>query len=182
MKDKLAKLVGFRRWINLYPPLLGAGIRVTHASSDLRTIDVELRLTRLNRNYVGTHFGGSLFAMTDPFYMVMLVQSLGPGYVCWDKAASIRFRRPGVTSVHAHFHLSDERLAEIRAALDRDGTHDAVFEVNILDPDGEVICKVERTIYCATKAAHAARTTNRNQTKSHPDQREGQAKRLQVTK
>jgi hypothetical protein len=93
--------------------------------------------------------------------MLMLHHALGKEYVCWDKAASIRFRRPGVTTVRAHFHLSDERLSEIRAAADRDGTHDAVFEVEILDPAGEVICRVERTIYVATKAAHAARLTSR---------------------
>ena len=157
MRQALLKLVGFRRWINLWPPLRGAGIRVTHASKDLRTIDVELRFTGVNRNYVGTHFGGSLFAMTDPFYMVMLHHALGKGYVCWDKAASIRFRRPGLTTVRAHFHLSDERLAEIRKATDRDGTHDAIFQVEVVDPQGEVICRVERTIYVATKAAHALR-------------------------
>lgn len=156
------KLVGFRRWINLYPPLRGAGIRVTHVAKDFRTIDVELRLTALNRNYVGTQFGGSLFAMTDPFYMILLKQALGPGYVVWDKAASIRFRRPGLTSVHARFHLTDARLAEIRTSLDRDGTHDAVFQVDILDPAGEVISKVERVIYCATKEAHATRTASRS--------------------
>ena len=162
MKDALMKLVGFRRWINLYPPLRGAGIRVTHVAKDFRTIDVELRLTALNRNYVGTQFGGGLFAMTDPFYMILLKQALGPGYVVWDKAASIRFRRPGLTNVHARFHLTDARLAEIRATLERDGTHDAVFQVDILDPAGEVVSKVERTIYCATKEAHAARTAARS--------------------
>jgi acyl-coenzyme A thioesterase PaaI-like protein len=162
MKDALMKLVGFRRWINLYPPLRGAGIRVTHVAKDFRTIDVELRLTALNRNYVGTQFGGSLFAMTDPFYMILLKQALGPGYVIWDKAASIRFRRPGLTNVHARFHLTDARLVEIRASLDRDGTHDAVFQVDILDPAGEVISKVERVIYCATKEAHATRTASRS--------------------
>jgi acyl-coenzyme A thioesterase PaaI-like protein len=161
MRNSLLKLVGFRRWINLWPPLRGAGIRVIHATKDLRTIHVELPLTRLNRNYVGTQFGGSLFAMTDPFYMLMLKHTLGPDYVCWDKAASIRFRRPGVTAVRAHFHLSDARLFEIKAAVELNGTYDAVFEVNILDPGGEVIARVERTIYCATKAAHAAKQERR---------------------
>jgi len=157
MRNFLLRIVGFRRWINLWPPLRSAGIRVTNASEDLRTIDVELRFTRFNRNYVGTHFGGSLFAMTDPFYMLMLHHALGSEYVCWDKAASIRYRRPGLTTVRAHFHLTDERLAEIRTATDRNGTHDAVFQIDIVDPAGEIICRVERTIYVATKAAHAAR-------------------------
>jgi acyl-coenzyme A thioesterase PaaI-like protein len=157
MRIVLLKLLGFRRWINLWPPLRSAGIRVTHASKDLRTIDVELRFTRFNRNYVGTHFGGSLFAMTDPFYMLMLHHALGNDYVCWDKAAHIRFRRPGLSTVTARFHLSEDRLAQIRTATDRDGTYDAIFHVDILDLQGEVICRVERTIYVATQAAHTAR-------------------------
>ena len=109
----------FPKLINLWRPLRGAGIRLKHASPDLRSLDVEMRLTRANRNYMGVHFGGSLFSMTDPFYMIMLTKALGPGYVVWDKAATIRFRRPGTSTVHAHFELSEGRLAEILAALDR---------------------------------------------------------------
>jgi acyl-coenzyme A thioesterase PaaI-like protein len=161
MRNFLVKTLGLRRSLNLWPPLRGAGIRVTYITRDLRTIHVELPLTRLNRNYVGTQFGGSLFAMTDPFYMIMLKQALGPGYVCWDKAASIRFRRPGLTTVRAHFHLSDARLFEIKTAVELNGTCDAVFEVNILDPNDEVIARVERTIYCATQHAHEARAKSR---------------------
>ena len=157
MRKTLLKLFGFRRWMNLYPPLLGAGIRVTHADLDRRTVDVELRLTRLNRNYVGVHFGGSLFAMTDPFYMVLLKDALGPGFVVWDKAAAIRFRRPGLTNVRARFHLTDEKLAEIREALTREGRHDAAFTVEILDDAGQIVAQVDRTVYCATAEAHAKR-------------------------
>lgn len=149
------------RWINLWPPLLGAGIRVTRQSDDLRSLDVEMRLTRLNRNYVGTHFGGSLFSMTDPFYMVMLRHALGRGFVVWDKAGSIRFKRPGVTAVRAHFELTDERLAEIREALARDGVYEPAFQVDVVDLEGNVICAVERVLYCATKEAHGARTAAR---------------------
>lgn len=157
MRDTLIQAFGLKRLMNLWPPLLGAGIRVTRISPDVREIDVELRLTRLNRNYVGTHFGGSLFAMTDPFYMLMLKHALGDNYVVWDKAGSIRFKRPGLTSVHAHFSLTAERLAEIRTALDRDGIYEPTFTVEILDPANQVISTVERLIYCATKEAHTAR-------------------------
>ncbi len=148
--------------INAYAPFVGAGIRVTSHSDDLRSVDVEMEMTPENRNYFGTHFGGSLFAMTDPFYMIMLNQALGESYVVWDKAGSIRFRRPGLSTVRAHFALTAERLAEIRAALDRDGTCDAVFPVEVVDPSGEVICVVERVIYCATQEAHAARAALRS--------------------
>ena len=96
--QKLASLIGparFLRLMRVYPPYLGAGVRVTRAEPDLSRVDVELRLTRWNRNYVGTHFGGSLYSMCDPFFMLMLMTRLGPGYVVWDKSASIEFLRPG---------------------------------------------------------------------------------------
>ena len=151
----------YPKLINLWLPLLGAGIRVKHVAAGMRVIDVEMRLKRLNANYMGVHFGGSLFSMTDPFYMIMLATALGREFVVWDKAATIRYRRPGKSMVRAHFELTDERLEEIRVALERDGVHEPVFAVDVVDEEGGVVCTVERTLYCATKAAHAARLAAR---------------------
>lgn len=81
-----------RWWINLWPPFLGSGIRVTRLDRDWKAVDVEMRLLVFNRNYVGTHYGGSLYSMTDPFYMLMLIENLGREYIVWDKSACIRFR------------------------------------------------------------------------------------------
>src|SRR5438067_1615607 len=122
--------------------LLGAGVKLTRLDKDLREADVEMRLTRWNKNYVGVHFGGSLFSMTDPFYMLMLAANLGDEFVVWDKAASIRYRKPGKGRVRAEFRLSDERLAEIRAALEAEGRYDAQFVVEIKDAEGGVIAVV----------------------------------------
>jgi acyl-coenzyme A thioesterase PaaI-like protein len=107
---------------------------------------------------MGVHFGGSLFAMTDPFYMLMLAANLGEEYVVWDKAASIRYRKPGKGRVQAKFRLTEEKLAEIRGALEADGRYDARFVVEIKDEEGGVVALVERVIYCATKTAHEERT------------------------
>src|SRR6185295_8789325 len=103
------------RLINLYPPFLGAGIRVRRlqpgdpeAPTDGPAFRVRMPLTILNRNYFGTQFGGGLYMMCDPFFLLLLVEELGPGYVTWDKAATIRFRRPGVGRVSALFHLPRE--------------------------------------------------------------------------
>ncbi|HUP30757.1 MAG TPA: DUF4442 domain-containing protein, partial [Usitatibacter sp.] len=85
---------GIRRLLNFYPPFRGAGIRVREISPDFRTATVELRTKLFNRNYVGTHFGGSLFAMTDPFFMIMMMKNLGPDYLVWDKAGTVRFLKP----------------------------------------------------------------------------------------
>jgi acyl-coenzyme A thioesterase PaaI-like protein len=145
------------RHIGRWPPLFGTGIKVTRLDKDLRAVDVEMRLRRWNRNYVGVHFGGSLFAMTDPFYMIMLATNLGREYVVWDKAASIRYRKPGMGTVRAEFRLSEERLAEVRAALEAEGRYDARFVIEVKDGGGEVVAEVERVVYCAKKSVHEAR-------------------------
>jgi acyl-coenzyme A thioesterase PaaI-like protein len=150
------------RHIGWWPPLLGAGVKLTRLDKDLREADVEMRLTRWNKNYVGVHFGGSLFSMTDPLYMLMLAANLGDEFVVWDKAASIRYRKPGKGRVRAEFRLTEEKLAEIRAALDLEGRHDARFLVEIKDEEGGVVAVVERVIYCATKTAHAERAKLRS--------------------
>jgi acyl-coenzyme A thioesterase PaaI-like protein len=150
------------RHIAWWPPLLGTGIKVTRLGKDLRAIDVEMPLRPWNRNYVGVQFGGSLFAMTDPFYMIMLATNLGREYVVWDKAASIRYKRPGTGRVKAEFRLTEETLKEIRSALEADGRYDARFVVEVKDAEGKVVAEVERVIYCATKDAHAQRTKLRD--------------------
>src|SRR5579872_6373324 len=106
-----------RRVMNLWPPFLGAGIRVTRLQGDWRAIDVEMKLHFWNSNYVGTHYGGSLYSMADPFYMLMLIENLGRDYIVWDKSSSIRFRKPGKGAVTATFRLSDEQIEEIRSGL-----------------------------------------------------------------
>ena len=123
------------RLLSLYPPYLGAGVRV-RAAADLRTYEVRMKLRWLNRNYVGTHFGGSLYTMCDPFLMLILMEALGRDYVVWDKAATIRFRRPGKGTVRAHFHIPPEKIEEIRAAADRDGKVEPVFTVEVRDDEG----------------------------------------------
>ena len=152
------------RHLGWWPPLLGAGVKVTRMDKDLRAVDAEMQLTRWNRNYMGVHFGGSLFTMTDPFYMIMVATNLGSEYVVWDKAASIRYRRPGKGRVRAEFRLTEEKLAEIRAAVAAEGRYDARFLVEIKDEGGGVVAVVERVIYCAAKAAHEERAKLRSGT------------------
>ncbi len=147
MKTK-RKLLG---WMNWWPPLAGAGIRVRRMSPDFREVDVELVQRWWNTNYVGVHFGGSLFAMTDPFYMLMLLENLGSGYIVWDKAASIRFRRPAKGTVRAEFRLSEQQIADVRRQADASPKHEPVFTVEIKDQSGEVVSVVERTLHVRRK-------------------------------
>src|ERR1700733_7499067 len=125
------------RAINWWPPLLAAGIHVRWGAG-YRSADVEMDLRVWNRNYVGTHYGGSLYSMTDPFYMLMLMNNLGRDYIVWDKAASIRFRKPGKGKVRAEFRLSDEQLDEIRAKLTTQEKYEPTFLVEVKDEAGDV--------------------------------------------
>jgi len=150
---RMAKLIesvwrrrGFKLLVNLYGPYLLSGIRLTHVADDLGTIEVRMALRPWNRNYVGTHFGGSLFAMADPWFMIMLIELLGPGYQVWDKAGTIRFRKPGRGTVRARFTIPPERVEEIRRAADAGGKVEPVFTASITDARGEVVAEVEKLI------------------------------------
>jgi len=134
------------RMLSFWPPYLGAGIHA-RPSADLRTFEVRMKLRWWNRNYVNTHFGGSLYSMCDPFFMLILVEALGRGYIVWDKAATIRFRRPGKGTVRATFHIPQEKVDEIRAAADRGEKVEPVFTVEVLDEQGEVVAEVEKLLY-----------------------------------
>src|SRR5205085_8214807 len=96
----------FRWGMNCWPPFLGAGIRVRRIAPDWREVDVAMGLRWYNQNYVRSHFGGSLYAMTDPFYMIMLMHALGPDYIVWDQVAQIEYIAPGKATVHARFRLT----------------------------------------------------------------------------
>ncbi|HXJ15495.1 MAG TPA: DUF4442 domain-containing protein [Candidatus Limnocylindrales bacterium] len=135
-----------RLMFNLWPPLMGAGIRITRIQPDWKEVDVEMKLRRWNANYVGTHYGGSLYSMTDPFYMVMFIEILGRDYIVWDKSAMIRFRRPGRSTVHAHFRITEEQVDEIREALKMEEKIDREFSVEVKSSDGETIAEVKKLL------------------------------------
>ncbi|MBB5321430.1 DUF4442 domain-containing protein [Marinobacter oulmenensis] len=140
-----------RRLLTLYPPYLGAGIRVTHIAPDFRSATVEMRQRWYNRNYVGTHFGGSLYSMVDPMYMLLLMRRLGSGYLVWDKSASIEFVRPGRGTVTARFEMSDERLKEIQAATASGDKYLPTWDVEVVDSEGEVVARVHKVLYVRRK-------------------------------
>ena len=140
-----------RRFINLWPPLLFSGIRVKRIAEDWRQVEVELRLTWWNRNAVGTMFGGSLFAMTDPFYALMLQHNLGPDYTVWVRSAEIEFVAPGRSIAMASFQISAEKLAEIRAATEGGQKYEPAFSVSITDPQGKLIAQVNKLLYVRRK-------------------------------
>ena len=140
------------RWIfNLWPPFAAAGIHVVRLSGDWRHARVELRMRPWNRNYVGTHFGGSLFAMTDPFWMILVKERLGPGHFVWDQAGEIEFLKPGRGTVHADFRLDDGTVETIRAATAGGAKYLHWFQTEVVDAGGEVIARVRKQVYARRK-------------------------------
>jgi len=143
------------RYINFWPPFLAAGIRVTRRDSGMKAIDVEMNLRFYNRNYVGTHYGGSLYSMTDPFYMLMLIKNLGRDYVVWDKSAAIRFRKPGTGKVRAEFRLLDSQLDEIREKLKSVEKYEPSFLVEVKDEAGTVVAEVRKVLHIKRRLVSA---------------------------
>ncbi len=137
---------------NLWPPFLGAGIRVRSISDDATSIHVELKKYFWNSNYVGTHFGGSLYAMTDPFFMTILMCNLGRDYIIWDKTAEVRFKKPGQGIVRAHFTIPPEEIARIRAEADVNYKTEPKFTVEIKDEAGDVVAEVDKLLYVRHKS------------------------------
>ncbi|MCM2349923.1 MAG: DUF4442 domain-containing protein [Bacteriovoracaceae bacterium] len=137
--------------INFYGPFIGAGVKLEKMTKDFRHARVSMKLTFYNRNYMGTQFGGSLYAMTDPWYMLMLIKNLGQDYIVWDKAASINFRKPGKGKVFADFNLTEEHLQEIRATLVTQKKMDYVFKVEVKDTEGKLIAEVDKVLYIRKK-------------------------------
>lgn len=138
-------------WMSLYIPYISAGIRVNNVAKDGSSLDVEMKLRWWNKNAVGTHFGGSLYAMCDPFYMLILMVQLGPSYIVWDKSATINFLKPGRGTVHAHFAISNEEVALIRQKCEENYKYEPQFSVNVVDDSLNIIATVHKTLYVRKK-------------------------------
>jgi acyl-coenzyme A thioesterase PaaI-like protein len=141
------------RLVNLYPPYLGAGVRVAYPKDAPHRIVVRMGLHWWNKNLFGTQFGGSLYAMCDPHFVFLVMRQLGPGYLVWDKAAGIEFLRPGRGRVMATFHVPPEKIEEIRAAADRGEKVEPVFTAEVVAvEDGEVVARVTKRLWVRKKA------------------------------
>ncbi|MCU0956876.1 MAG: DUF4442 domain-containing protein [Hydrogenophaga sp.] len=131
---------------NLWPPFFGAGIRLQVVRSNLLGLEVRLKGRPWTRNPMGTQFGGSIFAMTDPFYVGIFRLHLPREIQIWDKAATIRFRRASRGELRAVFRVTPEQLEEIQARLALENTVDWTATVNVLDLNGQLVAEVEKTL------------------------------------
>lgn len=140
-----------RRVMNLWPPFLFSGVHVRRIADDWRSAEVLLRSRPWNRNYVGVHFGGNLFSMTDPFWMLLTMNALGSDYIVWDKAGEIEFVKPGRGTVVAHFRLDDATLDEIRAATADGDKHLRWMQTEVIDAQGDIVARVRKQLYIRRK-------------------------------
>lgn len=137
--------------MNLWPPFLGAGIRVRYIADDFREVVVEMPLRLRNRNYFGTHFGGSLYAMTDPFFVLMVLYNLPPEYYVWDKAGSIEYVAPGRSRVRATMRLHQSDIDMILKMTADGDKHLHVFNADVVDREGLVVARIEKVVYVRRK-------------------------------
>lgn len=141
------------RWgFNFFPAYRRTGARITYLADDLREVHVKLPLNWKTKNYVGSIFGGSIYAAVDPIYMVMFIKLLGPQYIVWDKAASIQFRKPGRSTLRAVFKIPDTELDFIRETLKKQTKLDRTYAVDLVDQDGTICATVEKVIHFQKKS------------------------------
>src|SRR5690625_295247 len=136
-----------RLLLNVWPPFLFSGIRVRHVSTDFRHVRVRMGKHLLTSNYFGTQFGGTMFAMTDPFWAVLVARHLGPGYTVWARQAQIEFLAPGRSAVTAEFTLEQEVLDELRTAAESGQKVLRWFATDIVDRRGAVVARVRKQVY-----------------------------------
>lgn len=141
------KLHNLLKLMRFWPPFWGAGIKVKSFNPELTTIVVQMNMRFWNKNYVGTHFGGSLYAMCDPFYMLMLINTLGKEYVVWDKSASIHYKKPARGTVFATFNLTPQHIELIQEALKSNKKIEQEFTISIIDSSNEAVAEVKKTLH-----------------------------------
>lgn len=147
----IKKLFKYKKLLNFYPPFVGAGIRIKSYAPEGNSYLVEMKLRWYNRNVAGTHFGGSLYAMCDPFFVFAAYSYFGDNYIIWDKSASIEYVRPGIGTVQALFEIDKEALIRMKSEVDRLGKKNYNFEADIVDHKDRVVAKVKKEIFIRKK-------------------------------
>lgn len=140
-----------RRLLNWYVPLLCAGVKVEQIDGDFRYARAALRARWYNRNYVGTHFGGTLYSMTDPFFMIMVMENLGPDYLVWDRRGEVEYLKPGRGKIVVELRVGAVDLHVIRDATANGEKYEHWFSCELKDEAGEVVARVRKQLYVRLK-------------------------------
>lgn len=152
----------YRFVLNLWPCIWSTGGRVVHISDDFHQLRVRLSLGLRTRNIVGTIFGGSMYASTDPFFMLMLMEILGKDYVVWDKGCTIRFKKPAKGTIFADFKIDPVEVGNLKATVDREGRTTVTWTIQYQDQHGTVYSEFDKVIYVATKASYKGRLADKS--------------------
>lgn len=131
--------------------MLGTGISLKYISPDFRRFDVVMKLRWFNKNLLGMHYGGSLYSMCDPWYMFILIASLGKDYVVVDSAANIRYKKPGLGTLRCTFQVTEKKIEEIKTEIDKVGKKNFTFLCEVKNEAGEVVTEVDKVVYVRKK-------------------------------
>lgn len=156
----------YRFFLNLWPCIRGGGGKVTYISDDFKNLTVRLKLGIRTRNLVGTIYGGSMYASTDPMFMLMLLEILGPGYVVWDKGCTLKFKKPAAGVIEAKFVITPEMLNDIYQNVDQAGEYSFTWKVDYRDKNNQVYCEFEKVLYVAKKDFYKEKLKKRESSKT----------------
>jgi acyl-coenzyme A thioesterase PaaI-like protein len=132
---------------NFYPCYRRTGARLIYVASDLSEVRVKLPLNWRTRGYWGTTFGGSMYAAIDPVLLVMLARRLGRDYQVWDKAATIEFKKPGRSTLYAHFRIEAAEIEALRRALATEERIERTYAIDLVDEAGVVHAHFTKTLH-----------------------------------
>ncbi|CAN5345599.1 DUF4442 domain-containing protein [soil metagenome] len=150
------------RWyFKFFPVYVGTGAAITYIAGDYRELRLKIPLSWRTRNYVGTIYGGSIYSAIDPMYMLLLMKIFGKDYVVWDKAATIKFKKPGTHTLYATFFITEEVLMDIKHQLALHGEVNHTFHLEIVDKEGIVHATVKKLLYLATKGHYKEKQLKR---------------------
>lgn len=158
----------YRFGLNLWPCIRGGGGRVIFISDDFKQLTVQLKLRLRTRNVVGTIYGGSMYASTDPMYMLMLMEILGPQYVVWDKGCTIRFKKPATGVIECKFIITPEMLEDIHKNVEQSGEYSFTWKVDYRDRQNQIYCEFDKVLYVATKSFYKEKLKKRDLTRITP--------------
>ncbi len=147
-ENQMRKII---RRVSLYPPYLGAGIKLKSVNEDFTRFEVQMKMRWYNKNIYGTHFGGSLYAMSDPFFVFIILNYLGKDYIVWDKSAKIDFIKPGKGTVKVVFEISKEKLEALKKDIDEKGKNTYFFETEVTNSENEIVARIKKEIYVKRK-------------------------------
>ena len=125
--------------------------KLIDVSDDLHKVVITLRLNWKNKNYVGSIFGGSMLAATDPIYLIQLIQILGDNYVVWDKAVTARYKRPAKSRIYGTFLFSKKEIKDIKNKIAESHEIDITKTMNLIDEKQQIIATFSKTLYIADK-------------------------------